>query len=174
MIFFQLFQKHFHMFCSYVRMQTIKYNFISICLFMYVTASWIQFHIFSLTAHMFLHNRTAENICFHVANRPIWTNVPTFLNILYWMTIKQIPGVSGAWYIRSWKRLNCSQSLSLTPVKLQWTLETRTCGTTSGCDFVCDRQNEKSLMCSWPITYESHENFLKEVSIIILVQNKTM
>jgi hypothetical protein len=36
--------------------------------------------------------------------------------------------------------------------------------------FVRNRWQEKSLLCAWPITYESRENFFKDVAAIILVQ----
>jgi hypothetical protein len=29
-------------------------------------------------------------------------------------------------------------------------------------------------MCAWPITYETRENFLKGVAVIILLQGKTV
>jgi hypothetical protein len=38
--------------------------------------------------------------------------------------------------------------------------------------FVRDRWKEKSLLCAWPITKVSREKFFKEISFIILAQNK--
>jgi len=39
--------------------------------------------------------------------------------------------------------------------------------------FVCDRWKEKSLLCAWSNTHEARDFFFK-VTLIILVQNKTM
>jgi hypothetical protein len=40
--------------------------------------------------------------------------------------------------------------------------------------FVYNRWQEKSLQCAWPITYESHDFFFKEVAVRILVQYNAM